>query len=71
MFGKVSLFFNLRQCRLLPVGGVSGTKNRLVITGVGWLLVMLVNGRVVVIHQWLLVPGIVATLQKSWHNNHL
>ncbi|GAA5877467.1 hypothetical protein JCM3774_001621 [Rhodotorula dairenensis] len=57
MCGEISLFFDLRQCRPSPVGGVSGAKNGLVVTGVGSLLAKLISGRIVVIHQALLVPG--------------
>ncbi|GAA5970924.1 hypothetical protein JCM8115_005499 [Rhodotorula mucilaginosa] len=72
MCGEISLFFNLRRCRPSPVGGVSGAKNGLVVTGVGSLLVKLVSGRIVVIHQALLVPGIAANLISSsqLYDNH-
>ena len=72
MCGKISLFFNLRRCRPSPVGGVSGAKNGLVVTGVGSLPVKLVSGRIVVIHQALLVPGIAANLISSsqLYDNH-
>ena len=46
----------------MPVAGVSGAKNGLVVIGVGSLLVKLVSGRIEVIHQVLLVPGIAANL---------
>ncbi|GAA5967612.1 hypothetical protein JCM8115_007001 [Rhodotorula mucilaginosa] len=72
MCGEISLFFNLRRCRPSPVGGVSGAKNGLVVTGVGSLPVKLVSGRIVVIHQALLVPGIAANLISSsqLYDNH-
>ncbi|KWU41241.1 hypothetical protein RHOSPDRAFT_37215 [Rhodotorula sp. JG-1b] len=62
MCGEMLLFFDLCRCRPSPVGGVSGAKNGLMVTGVGSLLVKLVSGRVVVIYQALLVPGIAANL---------
>ena len=72
MCGEISAFFNLRRCRPSPVGGVSGAKNGLVFTGVGSLLVKLISGRIVVIHQALLVPGIAANLISSsqLYDNH-
>ncbi|TKA53431.1 hypothetical protein B0A53_04421 [Rhodotorula sp. CCFEE 5036] len=72
MCGEISLFFNLCRCRPSPVGGVSGAKNGLMVTGVGSLLVKLVSGRIVVIHQALLVPGIAANLISSsqLYDNH-
>ena len=72
MCGDVSLFFNFRQCAPSPVGGVSGDKNGLVVTGVGSLLLKLASGRVVVIHQALLVPGIAANLLSTsqLYDNH-
>jgi transposase InsO family protein len=72
MCNEISLFCNLRRSRLSLVGGVSGAKNGLVVTGVGSLLVKLVSGRIVVIHQALLVPGIAANLISSsqLYDNH-
>ncbi|TKA50032.1 hypothetical protein B0A53_06528 [Rhodotorula sp. CCFEE 5036] len=72
MCNEISLFCNLRRSRLSLVGGVSGAKNGLVVTGVGSLLVKLVSGRTVVIHQALLVPGIAANLISSLqlYDNH-
>ncbi|GAA5871002.1 hypothetical protein JCM3774_003500 [Rhodotorula dairenensis] len=73
MCGEISLFVDLRRCRPSPVGGVSGAKNGLVFTGVGSLLVKLISGRIVVIHQALLVPGIAANLISSsqLYENHV
>ncbi|GAA5869503.1 hypothetical protein JCM3774_001470 [Rhodotorula dairenensis] len=72
MCGDVSLFFNFRQCAPSPVGGVSGNKNGLVVTGVGSLLLKLASGRSVVIHQALLVPGIAVNLLSTsqLYDNH-
>ena len=72
MCNEISLFCNLRRSRLSLVGGVSGAKNGLVVTGVGSLPVKLVSGRIVVIHQALLVPGIAANLISSsqLYDNH-
>ncbi|GAA5864036.1 hypothetical protein JCM3774_006358 [Rhodotorula dairenensis] len=72
MCGEISLFFDLRRCCPSPVGGVSGAKNGLVVTGVGSLLVKLIGGRIVVIHQALLVPEIAANLVLSsqLYDNH-
>ncbi|GAA5888400.1 hypothetical protein JCM3774_002846, partial [Rhodotorula dairenensis] len=72
MCGDVSLFFNFRQCAPSPVGGVSGNKNGLVVTGVGSLLLKLASGRIIVIHQALLVPGIAANLLSTSqsYDNH-
>ena len=72
MCGEISLFFILCRCRPSPVGGVSGAKNGLVVTGVSSLFVKLVSGRIVVIYQALLVLGIAVNLILSWlvHDNH-
>ncbi|KWU43001.1 hypothetical protein RHOSPDRAFT_26638 [Rhodotorula sp. JG-1b] len=67
--GEISLFFNLRQCRLLPVGGVSSAKNGLLFTGGRLLIVKLVSGMIMVIHQALLVPGSAANLISSSKRN--
>lgn len=72
MCGDISLFFNFRHCAPSPVGGVSGNKNGLVVTGVDSLLLKLASGRVVVIHQALLAPGIAANLLSTsqLYDNH-
>ena len=51
---------------------LSGAENRLVVISVGSLPVKLVSGRIVVIHQALLVPGIAAILilLLQLYNNH-
>ena len=72
MCSEISLFFNLCRSRLLPVSGVCGTKNALVVTGAGLLLIKLISGRIVVIRRALLVPGIAANLilLSQLYNNY-
>ncbi|GAA6026934.1 hypothetical protein JCM8202_005054, partial [Rhodotorula sphaerocarpa] len=72
MCGDASLFSGLRLCRPSAVGVVSGAKNGLMVTGVGTLSVKLASGRIVSIHQALLVPGIAANLLSSsqLYDNH-
>ncbi|GAA6025248.1 hypothetical protein JCM10207_006239 [Rhodosporidiobolus poonsookiae] len=61
MVGDVSLFANLRRCTPSPVGGLSG-RNGLRVTGVGTVSIRLDTGRLVTLHNVLLVPGISANL---------
>ncbi|GAA5993759.1 hypothetical protein JCM10908_002625 [Rhodotorula pacifica] len=73
MCGDASLFSGLRLCRPSPVGwGFPGAKNGLMVTGVGSLSVKLASGRVVSVHQALLVPGIAANLLllSQLYDNH-
>ncbi|GAA5935079.1 hypothetical protein JCM1841_000793 [Sporobolomyces salmonicolor] len=65
MCGDASLFANLCRCKPLPVGGIGGTANALMATGVGSLCIQLRNGRTVTIKNALLVEGLSTILISS------
>ncbi|GAA5948337.1 hypothetical protein JCM1841_004976 [Sporobolomyces salmonicolor] len=66
MCGDSSLFADLRRCKPSPVGGIGGTANTLIATGVGSLsLLRLRTGRFVVVKNALLVEGLKTVLLSS------
>ncbi|GAA5923973.1 hypothetical protein JCM1841_000123 [Sporobolomyces salmonicolor] len=65
MCGDASLFANLRRCKPSPMGGIGGTANALIATGVGSLCIQLRNGRTVTIKNALLVEGLSTILISS------
>ncbi|GAA6016628.1 hypothetical protein JCM10207_000127 [Rhodosporidiobolus poonsookiae] len=67
MVGDVSLFADLHRCTPSPVGGLSG-KNGLRVTGVGTVSIRLNTGRLVTLHNVLLVPGPPWAVELiTWH----
>ncbi|GAA5953779.1 hypothetical protein JCM21900_006453 [Sporobolomyces salmonicolor] len=65
MCGDTSLFANLRRRKPSPVGGIGGTANALIATGVSSLCIQLHNGQTVTIKNALLVEGLSTVLISS------